>query len=147
MKKKLLFLMALFLLWGCVSKENITKRQLKEDVTLTFFYIETCPQCKEFKKEAIPYLEETFGEQLTIEQYDLDADETEEIYDHIIDSLAFFDEEYYGQGPMIVLNGYFAILGYTLGDESYLADDIVAAVNHQPLSDELSARYLFKEYQ
>lgn len=143
MKKKILLLLSLFLLWGCQSTPEKT---LKEHVTLSFFYVETCPNCKAFKKEAIPYLEKTFGDSLTIQTYDLDDDATQPIYDAVIDSLVDFDESEYGNGPFYAVEGYFAKLGYTLGDEEYLADDIEKAVNHLSLSDELSGlRYIYKE--
>lgn len=143
MKKKILLLLSLFLLWGCQSTPTKT---LKEHVTLSFFYVETCPNCKAFKKEAIPYLEKTFGDSLTIQTYDLDDEATQPIYDTVIDSLVDFDESEYGNGPFYAVEGYFAKLGYTLGDEEYLVDDIEKAVHHQPLSDELSGlRYVYKE--
>lgn len=142
MKKKILLIMIGILLWGCA---HVEQRSLKEHVSVSFFYVTTCPQCQEFKKVAIPYLEKTFGENITIKQYDLDEESTEAVYDQVIDSLEDFDQEFYGNGPFIVVDNYFALLGYTKGDETYLADDIENAVNHQPLSDELSARFVFKE--
>lgn len=145
MKKKILLLLSLFLLWGCQSTSVPTKN-LNEHVTLSFFYVETCPRCQAFKKDAIPYLEKVFGDMLTICTYDLDEDETKTIYDSIIDSLVDFDESEYGNGPFYAVEGYFAKLGYTSGDEEYLADDIEKAVHHESLSDELSGlRYLYKE--
>lgn len=144
MKKKILLLLVGLILCGCVQTKQ---RHLKEHVSLSFFYVSTCPQCKEFKQTAIPYLEKTFGDDISIELYDLDEDGTQEIYDSFIDRLIDFDEEFYGNGPFTVVDGYFAVLGYTLGDEKYLADDIENALNHQPLSDELSARFYFKEIE
>lgn len=67
MKKKLVILLSILFLWGC---ESVPTKTLKQHVTLLFFYIDTCSECKAFKKEAIPYLEKTFGDSLTIDQYD-----------------------------------------------------------------------------
>jgi thiol-disulfide isomerase/thioredoxin len=143
MKKRILLLLSLFLLWGCQSTPSKT---LSQPVTLSFFYTQTCPVCKAFKKEAIPYLEKVFGNSLTIEMYDIDEDATKPKYDGIIDSLVDFDHSEYGYGPFYAVEGYFAKLGYTAGDEEYLADDIERAVNHETLSDELSGlRYIYKE--
>lgn len=144
MKKQLLILLSMFMLIGC--KASPQKQDIKEHVTLSFFYITTCSECKEFKQKAIPYLKDTFQDQITINQYDLDDSKTEEVYDKVIDSLEDFDESMYGYGPFIVVEGYFALLGYTSGDEEYLVNDIIQATNHESLSDELSGmRFMFKE--
>ncbi|MCD7949716.1 MAG: hypothetical protein LUG12_05610 [Erysipelotrichaceae bacterium] len=135
MKKTLLILLSIFLLCGCSKKNTIT---LSTTVTFKFFYIETCSECKAFKSNVISVLEDTFGDSIIIEQYDLDDESTQEVYDEVIDSLIDFDESYYGLGPAYALEGYFFKLGYTSGDEDYLIDDIEKAVNGEELSDELS---------
>ena len=142
MKKLIIFLLA-FMLVGCKPVEKI---EVDKDFTLTFFYIETCADCKIFKKKVIPLLEDTFGDRITIQQYDMDSDGIETIYDPIIDSLEDFDEEMYGLGPFIVVDGYFAKLGYIEGDEPYLIEDIVSALKGEELGDELGAfRYMYKD--
>lgn len=144
MKKKILILLVL-LLCAC-QKESVPSRSLSEKVNFLFFYIETCPECKAFKKQAIPYLEKTFGENIEITTYDIDADETVSVYDQVIDSLVNFDESFYGKGPFYALDGYFATLGYTEGDEEEIVKDIEKAVNHEELGYELEAyRFLYKE--
>ena len=142
MKKLIIFLLA-FMLVGCKPVEKI---EVDKDFTLTFFYIETCADCKIFKKKVIPLLEDTFGDRITIQQYDMDSDGIETIYDPIIDALEDFDEEMYGLGPFIVVDGYFAKLGYIEGDEPYLIEDIVSALKGEELGDELGAfRYMYKD--
>lgn len=143
MKKKILYLLCLLLF--CVGCQSTKQVQLNKEVTLSFFYVESCSQCKAFKKEAIPTLEKTFGDQLTIHQYDLDDPATAPIYDKVIQSLDYFDQEYYGNGPFIVLDGYFALLGYNAGDEEYLIQDINLATSGKELGYELEGfRFLFK---
>jgi len=138
----------MILLCACQSQSAVPKRDLNQNVTLLFFYVETCPQCKAFKKEAVPYLESTFGEYIDIELYDLDAKETEAVYNQVIDSLEDFDESFYGKGPFYAIEGYFATLGYTDGDEEEIANDIEKAVQHKELGYELEAyRFLYKEFQ
>ena len=142
MKKLLIFVLSLMLL-GCTPVEKI---DVDKDFTLTFFYIETCADCKVFKKKAIPLLEATYGDRITINQYDMDSEGIEAIYDPIIDSLVDFDEEMYGLGPFIVIEGYFAKLGYTEGDEDYLIEDINLALKGEEMGDELGAfRYVYKD--
>lgn len=147
MKKKILFILLSLFLWGCQATSAPTKT-LKEPVRISFFYIDTCSDCKAFKQNAIPYLEKTFGDSLTIEKYNLDDDTTKEVYDRIVDSLVDFDESKYGMGPFYAVEGYFAKLGYTSGDEEELANDIEKAINHEELGYELEAyRFLYKESQ
>lgn len=143
MKKIFMLCLSLFVLFGCVPIKQI---DLGKQVTLSFFYIKTCSECKAFKKDVIPLLKETFKEDIHIQQYDLDEETTVAKYDEIIDSLHEFDEEFYGNGPFIVLEDYFAILGYTSGDEDYLIDDIQKAIKGEELSYELEGlRFMFEE--
>ncbi len=143
--KKLLILLLCICLYGCSYEEKEPVRKLNKEVTLSLFYIDTCSECKEFKQKAIPYLQEQFGESLNVQLYNLDDEGIEDIYDPIIDRLEYFDEEYYGMGPFIVVEDYFALLGYTSGDETYLADDIENAVLNKELSLELSNRMEYKK--
>lgn len=143
MKKKIfLCFLSIFLFAGCTPTKQI---QLKKPATLLFFYVQNCSQCQAFKKDGIPLLQKTFGNQLTIHQYDLDEETTEPIYDKVYDSLKDFDEEFYGNGPLIVLDGYFALLGYRGGDEDYLIQDIEKATAGEKLGYELEGtRFTFK---
>lgn len=139
MKKKILFILSMMLLWGCQNdRPSIQKITLSQPVTILYFYIETCSECQSFKETAIPYLEETFGDSLTIQQYDLDDDTTQSVYEDVIKQLYQFDQSLYGMGPMYAIEGYFAKVGYTSGDETYIVDDIQKAVEGEALGDELS---------
>ena len=144
--KRLFYLLitSILILTGCQSQTP--KHPLSQEMTLSFFYIETCSQCQIFKDEAIPYLEDYFGETLVIHQYNLDDEKSHPLYQEVIDSLQDFDEEFYGQGPFYALDGYFAKVGYIEGDEKELALDIERALDNEPLSYELeSFRYLYKK--
>ena len=134
MKKKILFILSMMLLMGCQSSQQpINKITLTQPATLLYFYIETCSECQSFQDDAIPYLHETFGDTLTIQQYDLDDEATQAVYEDVI-------------GPMYALDGYFAKVGYTSGDEEYLVKDIDNAINDKALSDELSGlRFLYQQ--
>lgn len=141
--KKLFILLLTITLLGCQPVEKI---EVEKDFTLTLFYIETCADCKIFKKKALPLLQDTYGDRITIQQFDLDAVGIEAIYDPIIDSLEDFDEEMYGLGPLIVIEGYFAKLGYIEGDEDFLIEDINLVLQGKEMGDELGAyRYIYKD--
>lgn len=142
MKKLFVFVLSLMLL-GCTPVEKI---EVDKDFTLTLFYIDTCADCKIFKKKVIPLLQDTYGDRITIHQYNMDDEGIEDIYDPIIDSLEDFDEDMYGLGPLIVVEGYFAKLGYIESDEPYLIEDINFALKGEELGDELGAfRYIYKD--
>lgn len=128
-------LLVLFLLFGCTQK--VEPIELDEKITMHFFYINECSECKAFKNEGLPFLEATFNDNLVVYQYDMDDEATQKPYDDIIDSLEYFDEEFYGTGPFIVIEGYFAVLGYTVGDEKLLVQDIVSATNNGVYCEEL----------
>lgn len=146
MKKKILFILSMMLLWGCQNNHSsIQKITLSKPVTMLYFYIETCSECQSFKEKAIPYLEETFGDSLTIKQYNLDDDSTQTVYENVITQLEQFDQSLYGMGPMYAIEGYYAKVGYTVGDEEYIVQDIQNAVEKKPLSNELSGlRFIYK---
>ena len=145
MKKKILFILSMMLLMGCQSSQQpINKITLTQPATLLYFYIETCSECQSFQDDAIPYLQETFGDTLTIQQYDLDDEATQAVYEDVITQLDQFDQSLYGMGPMYALDGYFAKVGYTSGDEEYLVKDIDNAINDKALSDDLSTRIIEK---
>ena len=105
----------MMLLWGCQNdKTSIQKITLSQPVTMLYFYIETCSECQSFKETAIPYLEETFGDSLTIQQYDLDDDTAQAVYEDVIDQLYQFDQSLYGMGPMYAIEGYFLFASFSL---------------------------------
>ena len=110
----------------------------KLSIPVSYTHLETCSECQSFKETAIPYLEETFGDSLTIQQYDLDDDTTQAVYEDVIKQLYQFDQSLYGMGPMYAIEGYFAKVGYTSGDETYIVEDIQKAVAGEALGDELS---------
>ena len=141
MKKIGICLMCLLCVLGCQRKEVV----LNQPVKLMFFYVETCSQCQAFKKHALPLLEDTFNDSIQIELYDLDEESTRDVYDCVIDRLDSFDYEYYGNGPFIVVDGYFALLGYNRGDEEFLVQDIQKVTSGKELGYELEGyRFLYK---
>ena len=139
--KKLILLFICATLFSCTNTKTIA---LNQTVILDYFYVESCGDCKAFKKKTIPTLQKTFGDKIEIEEYNLDDEDVQPLYDAIIGSLDNFDEALYGQGPFIVVEDYFAIIGFETSETDILIQDIVSATKDQPLSDELSIRrYLY----
>lgn len=135
MKKWLIFLLSLILMTGCTTKAV----KLPKPVTIEFYSVKTCAECKAFKKNAIPYLKKKYTN-ITIKMYDMDDTKTTSHYDAAINSLKDFDDEYYGMGPFIYVKGYFALLGYETDDEKTLAKDIELVSNNKKPTQEFASR-------
>lgn len=151
MKHKIKYILVLLLtctLVGCSKKtEKLPKGEYHDTYTLEYYYLETCRHCQEFEKVGIPLIEEEFGEHINIVKYDLDDISIKKHYDSILKQLDLvdFDDEKYGTGPFLVLDGYFAKLGIYSGDEEEFVEDLKRAVAGKPLGDTLNEdRYLFK---
>jgi len=140
MKKRVMevLLITLALLCGC--QEKVTPVTLTNTYTIAFYSVTDCSECKAFKKNAIPYLEEALGDQVTVVMYDLDSDEAEEPYTKAVESLMDFDDQYFGMGPFIDVEGCFAYIGYEGGDAKRLVSDIRSYDADEELSDEMASR-------
>ena len=139
--KKITFLLCLMLV-GCSTEKKV---DLPKKVTIEFYSVTTCAQCKVFKKNAIPYFKKRYGSKVTIKMYDMDATSTKTHYDTAINRLADFDQEYYGMGPFIDIEGYFSYLGYRAGDEEAIAKDIHNAQYDKKLTSTLEGhRFSYK---
>lgn len=145
-----ILLLLLCIMTACSNKREVTpKGEYSENYTLEYYYLESCNHCKEFERVGIPLIEEEFSSHMTIVKYDLDDSTIKKHYDSTLDKLdltGFDRNAYYGTGPFIVLDGYFAKLGIYSGDEEELVEDFKKAVTGKPLGDELTTdRYLFKD--
>lgn len=130
-----MIILSLIVMTGCTQEA----KELPEPITVEFYSVKTCAECKAFKKNAIPYLKNRY-KNITIKMYDMDDTKTTSHYDQAIDSLKDFDEEYYGMGPFIYVKGYFALLGYETDDEKTLAKDIELVSAHKKPGKEFSNR-------
>ena len=82
---------------------------------LTYFYLKDCSNCQHFKKNVLPVIKKEFSKHMKIKSYDMDDeqtfDEMKASYQEHIDQIIDFNEDDYGYGPMVFLEGYLAILG------------------------------------
>lgn len=121
--------MLCFLLMGCTSEEVIY--EYSGEYTLSFYYVDSCSMCQDFKDYGIDYLKEEFGDVLHIQLYNMDDAQTKEPYDAMMDAIdtSVFVGEYYGMAPMLYVEGYFAKLGIYKDEYPYLVQDIRNAMN------------------
>jgi len=146
LKKFAICLLLCIVLVGCAQKES-RNNEYTDTYRLLYFYIDTCPRCKDFQEQILPMIEDEFGEHLEVIAYDLDDFSTKEPYDAIVNQLIDFDfEEDYGYAPFIVLDEYFAKLGIFSNDGEAFVDDLIRAVHGKPLGNALSEnRFLFRD--
>ena len=141
--KKILILFLLLLVVGCQSNTY------EDTYYLTYFYVEDCLNCQYFKKNVLPVIKKEFGKHMKIKSYDMDDgqtfDEMKESYQNHIDQIIDFDEDDYGYGPMVFLEGYMAILG--AGNEDDYVEHLVRAIQGKELNEasEIETYYYLKD--
>lgn len=135
MKKivKLMIVMTLCIaMIGCQKKE---KNVYTETYTLKYFYVEGCSNCEYFTKNGLPLIEEEFGDHMKIVKYNMDDQETVEdvktAYNEAVDNIIDFNQDDYGFGPFLVLEGYFAQLGVDNVDD--FLENLIKAVKGEKL--------------
>lgn len=145
LKKILLIILLLVPLVGCQNQKN----EWKETYQLTYFYLKDCSNCQHFKKNVLPAIKKEFGKHMKIKAYDMDdeqtLDEMKESYQNHIDQIIDFDEDDYGYGPMVFLEGYMAILG--AGNEDDYVEHLVRAIQGKELNEasEIETYYYLKD--
>ena len=134
LKKILLIILLLVPLVGCQNQKN----EWKETYQLTYFYLKDCSNCQHFKKNVLPAIKKEFGKHMKIKAYDMDDeqtfDEMKESYQNHIDQIIDFNEDDYGYGPMVFLEGYMAILG--AGNEDDYVEHLVRAAKMERLLED-----------
>ena len=134
---KKLFLAFLILLTGC---------QKQPQYYLYVYYSQTCPMCKSFIHVVIPQLEEEYGQSMKITKMDIDEDASVEAYAKTCSLLKdYYVDEDAGSVPFIVLDGYFAKVGYDIGTDQEMIDAIHQAIAGEEISSELKDVYYFQE--
>lgn len=131
---------------GCKKKE---KNVYNETYTLKYFYLEGCSNCQYFTEHGLPLIEEEFGDHMKIVKYDMDdretLDEVKKAYDEVIDNIIDFNQDDYGFGPFLVLEGYYAQLG--VDDVDAFLENLIAAIKGEELNEPGSGDtyYYFKD--
>lgn len=134
---KKIILVFLMLLTACSPKPQYY---------LYIYHSKTCPVCQSFIHHVVPELEEEYGNQMKITYYDIDEEASIEAYAKTCSLL----KEYYvdddsGSVPFIVLDGYFAKVGYEIGDQEEIIQLIHDAIGGKEISSEIEDIYYFQE--
>ncbi|MCD7892575.1 MAG: hypothetical protein LUG60_02640 [Erysipelotrichaceae bacterium] len=135
---KKLLLVFILLLSGCTTT--------KTDYYLYVYYASTCPICSSFIDTVVPQIEDIYGDSMSITLMDIDEDESVEAYAQTCTLLENYElDDSSGSVPFIVLDGYFAKIGYEVGQAKLILDAIDNAINNEELPTELNEVYYFKE--
>lgn len=147
MKKIILCMLSFFIVFSMSGCQKKKRHEWKDNYQITYFYVEDCSNCQHFKEKIIPAIEDEFGEHMEIIYYDMDTDENfeemKEAYDQHVNQIIDFDQNKYGLGPMVFLEGYIAILG--AGNEDNYVDHLVNAILNEKMdeADEENETYYY----
>lgn len=134
---KKLLLVILMVLSGC---------QHSPQYYLYVYYAKTCPVCRSFIRTVVPQLEEEYGEQMKIIELDIDDEESLDAYAKTCSLLEnYYADENSGSVPFIVLDGYFAKVGYDIGSDQLMIEAIHDAIDGKKISSELNNIYYFED--
>lgn len=149
MKKIVRILLVMILCIGLVGCQTKEKNSYTGTYTLKYFYVEGCSNCEYFSKNGLPLIEEEFGDHMEIIKYNMDdresVDEVRNAYDEVVNNIIDFNQDDYGFGPFLVLDGYFAQLG--VEDVDYFLENLISAINDGKLGEPMDndTYYYFKD--
>lgn len=163
-KKYLLGLCLALSLCACTSNNSSEViEESKEPFTVQLFFSKSCPHCKQLKENLLPAIKEEFQEQVTIEQHDIDDEETIELYDTYIGVYDPIEEKWVKEGllanvdedsashnyyiPLMIIGDKYAFMGYENDLIDAYIQDIHLMLQGKPLAsgDVSIGRWLFKQ--
>lgn len=137
MKRLFKLIVVVILCLGLIGCQNEEKNVYTKTYTLKYFYVEGCSNCEYFTKDGIPLIEEEFGDHMKILKYNMDDQETvEEVkaaYNEVVENIIDFNQDDYGYGPFLVLDGYYAQLG--VNDVDDFLENLINAINGKKLGE------------
>ena len=112
---------------------------------LDVYYASSCPVCKSFINTVIPELKDMYGDDMLITTFNIDDESSIDRYAKTCSYL----ENYYvndssGSIPFVVLDGYFAFVGYEMGNQGLIIAMIKDAIDGFEIKTGKDI-YIFKE--
>ena len=134
---KKIFCVLLLLLSGCTPRVQYY---------LYVYYAKTCPICESFIDYVIPELEEVYGSSMKITLLDIDEESSRESYAKTCSLLEdYYIDENSGNVPFIVLDGYFAKIGYDSSQQQDIIQAIDEAIQGKEITVQMSDLYYFQD--
>lgn len=130
----------------CVLLILLSGCQPRPQYYLYVYYAQTCPVCQSFIKHVIPQLESEYGQNMEIIKMDIDEESSLDAYAKTCSLLEdYYVDEGSGSVPFIVLDGYFAKVGYNIGESEQMIEAIKDAIAGKELSSDIQNIYYFQE--
>ena len=111
---------------------------------LDVYYASSCPVCKSLMNTVLPQLEDIYGDDMLISTFNIDDESSIDRYALTCSYL----ENYYvhdgsGSVPFVVLDGYFAFVGYEMGKQDDIMSMIQDAIEGKTIETNKDV-YIFK---
>lgn len=112
---------------------------------LDVYYASSCPVCRSLMNTVLHELEDIYGDDMLISTYNIDDESSIDRYAKTCSYL----ENYYmndssGSIPFVVLDGYFAFVGYEIGNQDRVIGMIKDAIEGKTIETNKDV-YIFKE--
>ena len=97
---------------------------------LDVYYASSCPVCKSLMNTVLPELENIYGDEMLITTYNIDEESSIDRYAKTCSYLEnYYVDDSSGSIPFVVLDGYFAFVGYEIGNQDLVIAMIKDAIN------------------
>lgn len=121
--KKIMIILCLFIS-GCVY-QKINHFDL--------FFAYTCPNCRLFKENIIPYLKEEYPD-VVITTHNIDKEESLDLYAKTISLLKdYHADNHSGSVPLLVFDGCFVKFGYQYDEKELFLNNFKKAINGEEI--------------
>lgn len=112
---------------------------------LDVYYASSCPVCKSLINTVLPELEDIYGDEMLITTYNIDDESSIDRYAKTCSYLEnYYVDDSSGSVPFVVLDGYFAFVGYEIGNQDIVIAMIKDAINGHEIKTSKDV-YVFKE--
>ncbi len=113
---------------------------------LYIYYAKGCRVCHSLKELVIDDIKEYYDKDIEIIEMDIDNEKSIEAYAKTCTLLEGYElNDDSGEVPFLVLDGYFAKVGFDLYEADLLKEAIIESIEGNGISNELNEIYYFKE--
>ena len=111
---------------------------------LDVYYASSCPVCKSLMNTVLPELEDIYGDDMLISTFNIDDVSSIDRYALTCSYLeGYYVDDHSGSVPFVVLDGYFAFIGYEIGNQDKVITMIKDAISGKKIETNKDV-YIFK---
>lgn len=112
---------------------------------LDVYIASSCPVCKSLINTVLPELEDIYGDDMLITTYNIDDEVSIDRYALTCSYLeGYYVNDNSGSVPFVVLDGYFAFVGYEIGNQDKIIGMIEDAIDGKEIITNKDI-YIFKD--